>query len=814
MKTAEDWRKEGVEFRNNGQYGNAIICFDRCIEIDTNNADAYYGRGITKYYLSDYHGAIEDYNKTIEVNPNDAEAYFFRGNAKFVLSDYRGAIEDYNKAIEINPNFAEAYGNRGWIKLNFYLFDYLGVIEDCNKAIEINPKLAEVYRDRGNAKKALSDYHGAIEDYNKAIEINSKLVEVFNNRGLAKSELKNYHGAMEDYDKAIEINPKLVEAYKARGYAKYDLKNYHGAIEDCNKAIELNPNDAVVYCNRSLAKGNLENYRGAIEDCNRAIEINPKLAEAYHNRGLAKCDLENYHSAIEDYTETIKINPNDAKTYHNRGIVYKVLKKNANAISDWLTSLYLSIKQNDIKCIRNLLRKSLIDNPDTLFLVAYPQNIKYTFEHLNLHASSYFHFQSACDKLKDFDLLLQYYENTEKFKDRDLLSAKALLYYYLGGNIQSFCIYDERLDDDNNSMSAQELYYYALTAQEIGYYEAQVILEDYCICQLEEKTDKTNEEYYYLGRLYLLNREDEKAMEQFEKSSDFKFSTIMLKGFIDENDYKSLALSGEIDYNKGISQFSDYFYFYEFYHIADNIDENECQDEVESEIEYERLWEAFSFIYADRIVVTEEIRQIEAEKIKEKLQIEFAKIVEAKIAGREEIFKKEIRDELVERKKIVTKEFDYIENAIEKGRDVENQLGLMIEEFEYNSPQFYSYLIQLYYLEEKINSEGIFTLYFYLINTLKKKENRDAGKIMDLLAELGTNAAGINLFYTAAKTTYSIIANLSKEYEEFSAMENELSDYRNFKQNFWRFIDNDRETLSGEKFQQKYITFEWLEKEM
>ena len=37
--------------------------------------------------LEDYKGAIQDYNKAIEINPNDADAYNNRGNAKAKLED-------------------------------------------------------------------------------------------------------------------------------------------------------------------------------------------------------------------------------------------------------------------------------------------------------------------------------------------------------------------------------------------------------------------------------------------------------------------------------------------------------------------------------------------------------------------------------------------------------------------------------------------------------------------------------------------------------------------------------------------------------
>ena len=42
----------------------------------------YINRGNEKYQSGDYYGAISDYNKAIEINPRDADAYYNRGIAK------------------------------------------------------------------------------------------------------------------------------------------------------------------------------------------------------------------------------------------------------------------------------------------------------------------------------------------------------------------------------------------------------------------------------------------------------------------------------------------------------------------------------------------------------------------------------------------------------------------------------------------------------------------------------------------------------------------------------------------------------------
>ena len=93
-----------------------------------------YDSGIEKYEQGNYQGAISDWSKAIEINPQDAIAYYNRGLAKGDLEDYQGAISDYDKVIEINPKLADAYRMRGVNKE--LIGDLKGACSDWRKAAD------------------------------------------------------------------------------------------------------------------------------------------------------------------------------------------------------------------------------------------------------------------------------------------------------------------------------------------------------------------------------------------------------------------------------------------------------------------------------------------------------------------------------------------------------------------------------------------------------------------------------------------------------------------------------------------------------
>ena len=167
------------------------------------------------YDKGDYNGAIKLHSEAIELNPNNALAYYGRAYAYDDLEDYQRAIDDCTKAVQFNsPRLVDAYNNRGEAYRKSGI--YAKAIEDYNKAIELNPNYFKAYSNRGIAYRSLGNYDKAFADYNKAIKLNPNYEYAYNNRGWAYYCLKQYKKALKDFDKALELNPNFMIANNNR----------------------------------------------------------------------------------------------------------------------------------------------------------------------------------------------------------------------------------------------------------------------------------------------------------------------------------------------------------------------------------------------------------------------------------------------------------------------------------------------------------------------------------------------------------------------------------------------------------------------
>ena len=179
---SEIWYNKGNDLTKLGKFHEAIIAYDRAIEIDPNNSDAWNGKGFTLNKLDKYTEALQASNKAIEINPNNSDGWSTKGYALAKLGKYDEALQASNKAIESNSQNSMGWTNKALAlsKLN----RNEEAITAADKAIELNPLNSMAWNNKGDALSKLNLNDEAIKVYNKAIEISP-------HNSLAQSNLRN-----------------------------------------------------------------------------------------------------------------------------------------------------------------------------------------------------------------------------------------------------------------------------------------------------------------------------------------------------------------------------------------------------------------------------------------------------------------------------------------------------------------------------------------------------------------------------------------------------------------------------------------------
>jgi tetratricopeptide (TPR) repeat protein len=154
-KNANSFLNLGNAYFNLSAYDLAANTYSEVIKI-TPNAESYNLRGWALTNDEKYKEALLDFNKAIELNPYDGKYYKNRGNVKNKLGQYSSAIEDLDVAIKkkIDLHY-KSLSNKG--DSYFGLEKYKEALEYYQEALKIKPDFQEAIDGKQKAEAKLKN---------------------------------------------------------------------------------------------------------------------------------------------------------------------------------------------------------------------------------------------------------------------------------------------------------------------------------------------------------------------------------------------------------------------------------------------------------------------------------------------------------------------------------------------------------------------------------------------------------------------------------------------------------------------------------
>jgi tetratricopeptide (TPR) repeat protein len=159
--------------------------------------------------------AIRELDRKLQLNPDDATAYYRRGQLFAQFGDFQRAIEDFDQTLRLSPNDAEALNNRCWARA--LIGELQSALRDCDQALQIRPRYVDALDSRGFVSLKLGQPSKAIADYDLAIRINPKHASALYGRGIAKLRIGNKAAGNNDIAAAKAIQPAIADEFAGYG---------------------------------------------------------------------------------------------------------------------------------------------------------------------------------------------------------------------------------------------------------------------------------------------------------------------------------------------------------------------------------------------------------------------------------------------------------------------------------------------------------------------------------------------------------------------------------------------------------------------
>jgi tetratricopeptide (TPR) repeat protein len=147
---------------------------------------------------ADFEQAILLYDRAIELQPSRAEPYYKRANAFKALGRLEAALTSYDQAVEREPGYAHAHCNRGVVQQALGLAE--NALASYDRAIALDPADVVAHYNRAVLMQDRSCWQEALASYDRAISIDPRFADAQYNRSMLQLFLGDFESGWRGYE--------------------------------------------------------------------------------------------------------------------------------------------------------------------------------------------------------------------------------------------------------------------------------------------------------------------------------------------------------------------------------------------------------------------------------------------------------------------------------------------------------------------------------------------------------------------------------------------------------------------------------------
>jgi tetratricopeptide (TPR) repeat protein/tRNA A-37 threonylcarbamoyl transferase component Bud32 len=294
------------------QTNDVVLFRSICVALQPQNAGARLNLGLALGNAGQPEQAIIEFQKALELEPDYADAY---SNLGAVLCDdlerYEEAVDACRKAIDLNPKSEHAYYNLSnvYIKQGKWVETELA----SQQATKINSRHAGAWHNYGTSLREQNKLEEAVDACRKALDINPRRDNTWCELGLALRRQGELDKAIDAFQKAVEIDPHRIGAWIILGNILRSQDQLDEAIAQYSNALAANPKSVDLKMRLALLLGATGRSDEAIAHYWEILQRFPDFAAARINLFVLFKQHGKLDEAVSKLREAVRGKPNDAE---------------------------------------------------------------------------------------------------------------------------------------------------------------------------------------------------------------------------------------------------------------------------------------------------------------------------------------------------------------------------------------------------------------------------------------------------------------------------------------------------------------------
>ncbi len=220
------------------QYTQALDAIDKVLEINPNNINAWYAKGLILREDEQVKEALLVMKHVTYLSPQMYQAWVSISNYYSRLREFDKAEEAGRQALDIRPDDAKAHSNLGFSLLNQQKYEEAQV--EYDRAISFDSNLKDALQGKGTALANLGNYDEALEVFRYLLEQDSSISINWSNLAYIYFKQDDIETSKHMLEIALNLDSKNFTAWYnlARLYSK--KKQKIPMLNSLRWAIELN----------------------------------------------------------------------------------------------------------------------------------------------------------------------------------------------------------------------------------------------------------------------------------------------------------------------------------------------------------------------------------------------------------------------------------------------------------------------------------------------------------------------------------------------------------------------------------------------